>query len=180
METRQFLPRRVLAPLDKLLDCIIALSIVGIALLVFVQVLLRYVFHAPLMGIEELCLFPTTWLYLAAAVKASSEQNQLIARVLEIFLRRRRQIYFLRALAALVGTGILMWLTYWGYDFLKYSLRVEKTSDTLFIPMIYTEAAVFVCFALMLLYTAVEFMEYVRLFRNTPPDLATGKGEERA
>ena len=41
METRQFLPRRVLAPLDKLLDCIIALSIVGIALLVFVQVLLR-------------------------------------------------------------------------------------------------------------------------------------------
>ena len=49
METRQFLPRRVLAPLDKLLDCIIALSIVGIALLVFVQVLLRYVFHAPLM-----------------------------------------------------------------------------------------------------------------------------------
>mgnify|MGYP000985851403 FL=1 len=136
METRQFALRRVLVPLDRILDGVIVLSIIAISLLVFVQVLLRYVFRSPLMGIEELCLFPTTWLYLAAAVKASSEQNQLIARVLEIFFHRKKQIFLLRAIAAFVAAGILIWLTNWGYDFLKYSLRVEKTSDTLFIPMI--------------------------------------------
>ena len=29
-----------------------------------VQIVLRYVFHAPLMGVEELLYFPTIWLYL--------------------------------------------------------------------------------------------------------------------
>ena len=35
----------------------------SIATLVFIQVILRYVLHHPLMGIEELLLFPTIWLY---------------------------------------------------------------------------------------------------------------------
>jgi len=58
-----------------------------VAVLMFVQVILRYVLKMPLMGIEELCYFPTVWLYLFAAVKASSERGQLVARVLEIFLQ---------------------------------------------------------------------------------------------
>lgn len=158
----------MLRPLDKAIDVLIVLSIIAITLLVFGQVLLRYVFRAPLMGIEELCYFPTTWLYLFAAVKASSEQNHLIARVLEIFFSRKKYVYLLRSIAAIIGSGILMWLTYWGYDFLKYSLRVEKLSDTLFIPWIYAEASVFLCMALMLLYAIVEFIEYAHLFLITP------------
>lgn len=168
----------MLLPLDKALDGIIVLSIIAISLLVFGQVLLRYVFRSPLMGIEELCYFPTTWLYLAAAVKASSEQNQLIARVLEIFLHRKKYVFLLRAVAALLASGILCWLTYWGYDFLRYSLRVEKLSDTLFIPWIYAEAPVFICMALMLLYTAVEFFDYIHLFLTTSEEVsATGQEE---
>ena len=178
MATRQIALRRMLLPLDRVLDCVIVLSIIAISLIVFGQVLLRYVFRSPLMGIEELCSFPTTWLYLAAAVKASSEQNQLIARVLEIFLHRKKPVCLLRAIAALVGSGILVWLTYWGYDFLKYSLRVEKTSDTLFIPTIYMDAMVFVCFALMLLYGIVEFIEYMHLFMTTPGDVPAIAEEE--
>ena len=170
--------RKILRPLDKALDIFIVLSILAIASLVFGQVLLRYVFRAPLMGIEELTYFPTTWLYLFAAVKASSEQSHLIARVLEIFFHKKKQVYLLRATAAIITTGILMWLTYWGYDFLKYSLRVEKLSDTLFIPWIYAEASVFLCMGLMLLYGIVEFIEYARLFSATPPDLPFSAEEE--
>lgn len=177
METQDFALKRILKPLDWFVDCVIVFSIIAIALLVFTQVLLRYVFQSPLMGIEELCLFPATWLYLGAAVKASSEQNQLIARVLEIFFKKKKQVYLLRAVAALIASGILIWLTMWGYDFLKYSLRVQKTSDTLFIPMIYTEAPVFIAFALMLLYTAVECIGYILLYRATSSDSLMGKEE---
>ena len=168
MTTQQLPLRKMLRPLDRLLDILIVLSILAIALLVFGQVLLRYVFRAPLMGIEELCYFPTAWLYLFAAVKASSEQNQLIARVLEVFFSRKKYVYLLRSIAAVIGSGILMWLTYWGYDFLKYTLRVQKLSDSLFIPWVYAEASVFICMALMLVYTVVECIEYLRLFMITP------------
>lgn len=71
--------------LDKVLDWINVFSLLSVAVLMFVQVILRYVLKMPLMGIEELCYFPTVWLYLFAAVKASSERGQLVARVLEIF-----------------------------------------------------------------------------------------------
>ena len=67
---------------DKLQDALLVVLITTVSLLVFVQVVLRYVFHAPLMGIEELLLFPTTWLFMIGAVKASSEKTQIVARVL--------------------------------------------------------------------------------------------------
>ena len=62
--------------LDKVLDWINVFSLLSVAVLMFVQVILRYVLKMPLMGIEELCYFPTVWLYLFAAVKASSERGQ--------------------------------------------------------------------------------------------------------
>ena len=85
--------------LDKVLDWINVFSLLSVAVLMFVQVILRYVLKMPLMGIEELCYFPTVWLYLAA-VKASSERGQLVARVLEIFCKRQRSIFLLRGIAA--------------------------------------------------------------------------------
>lgn len=165
--------------MDHVLDVIIVLNLIAIAILMFIQVLMRYVFRSPLMGIEELCYFPTTWLYLFGAVKASSEKGQLVARVLEIFFKKMRSVYLLRGIAAVLSTLILMWLTYWGYDYLKYALRVDKETDMLFIRWIYAEAIVFVSMALMLFYTVVEVVEDIVLYRKTPVD-APVKSEEVA
>lgn len=150
------------------LDWALPVLITGVTLLVFIQVLLRYVFNAPLMGIEELMLFPTTWLYLFGAVKASSEKTQIVARVFEIFLKTQKSVYLLRAVAAAVSCVVLIWLTRWGYDYLKYTLRVQKESPTLYIPTIRYESAVFISFVLMLLYSLYEIVEYVKLYRATP------------
>lgn len=130
--------------LDKVLDWINVFSLLSVAVLMFVQVILRYVLKMPLMGIEELCYFPTVWLYLFAAVKASSERGQLVARVLEIFCKRQRSIFLLRGIAAFASSAILLWLTWWGYDYLKYALRLQKETASLYLPWIYAEAAVFV------------------------------------
>lgn len=154
--------------MDRILDCVIVLCLITVALLMFVQVVMRYVFKSPIMGLEELCYFPTTWLYLFGAVKASSEKNHLVARVLEIFLKKRRAVYVLRSIAAVFSSGVLMWLTYWGYDYLKYALRRNKQTDMLFLPWIYVEATVFISIFLMLVYTIVEFIEYMRLYAKTP------------
>lgn len=172
------MPRKLLSYFDQLVGLFILLNILALAILVFTQVLLRYVFRAPLMGIEELCYFPSTWLYLFAAVYASSEKSHLYARVLEIFIKEKRKVYLLRAFAAAVTTPILMWLTYWGYDLLKYSLRVEKETDTLFIRWTLAEGAVFVAFALMLFYTIVEIVDYIQLYKGADLPLAKAIEEE--
>ena len=147
--------------LDKVLDWINVFSLLSVAVLMFVQVILRYVLKMPLMGIEELCYFPTVWLYLFAAVKASSERGQLVARV--------------RGIAAFASSAILLWLTWWGYDYLKYALRLQKETASLYLPWIYAEAAVFVSMFLMTLYTLLELRDMITLYRTTPASLPVEK-----
>lgn len=155
---------------DTLMDWSLPILITGVALLVFVQVLLRYVFNAPLMGIEELLMFPTAWLYMFGAIKASSEKTQIVARVLEIFLKRQRSVYLLRAVGAAASTVVLLWAMKWGYDFFRYSLRVWKESPTLYIPTFWYEGVVFVALVFVLVYTVREIAEYLALYAKTPGD----------
>ena len=125
--------------LDKVLDWINVFSLLSVAVLMFVQVILRYVLKMPLMGIEELCYFPTVWLYLFAS------------------------------------SAILLWLTWWGYDYLKYALRLQKETASLYLPWIYAEAAVFVSMFLMTLYTLLELRDMITLYRTTPASLPVEK-----
>ena len=161
----------ILVNIDRVVDTFIVINIVAIAFLACAQVFLRYVLRMPLLGIEELCYFPTIWLYLGAAVKASSEKGQLVARVLEICIKKQKTVYGLRSIAAIVSTGILCWLTYWGYDLLKYSLRMEKMTDTLFLPWLLIEAVPFIAFAMMLVYAAIEAWEYFKAYTTTDPGM---------
>ena len=161
---------------DAFLDLSLPVLITGVALLVFIQVLLRYVFNAPLMGIEEMLMFPTTWLYMCGAVKASSEKTQIVARVVEIFLKRQRSVYLLRAIGAAASTVVLIWVMKWGYDFFRYSLRVWKESPTLYIPTFWYEGVVFFSLVFILIYTICEITEYLTLYAKTSSDLLVEKG----
>ena len=140
----------------------------GISFLVFAQVLLRYVFCSPLMGIEELLFFPTSWLYFFGAVKASEEGVQVVARVLEIFLKRKKSVWLLRFIGSCCSFAVLVWLTRWGWDYWKYAFRVKKLSATLLIPMVWAEATVLIGFVLMSFYTLLETFRYLMLWKNTP------------
>jgi TRAP-type C4-dicarboxylate transport system permease small subunit len=161
-----------LVAVDRVVDVFIVLNIVALVVLACVQVFLRYVLRMPLLGIEELCYFPTIWLYLGAAVKASSEKGHLVARVFEIFIKKQRTVCLLRCAAALVSGVILCWLAYWGYDLLKYSLRVEKVTDTLFIRWLYIEAMPLIAFVMMLFYSFLEAWEYFKAGRAADTAMA--------
>lgn len=163
---------------DKALDRMLIILISIISLLVFVQVLLRYVFHAPLMGIEELLLFPTTWLFMLGAVRASSEKTQIVARVLEIFSNSPRFISGIRTIASIMSTCVLLWLLRWGYDYFKYLMRVHKESPVLYIPTIFYEIMVFIALILMTIFTLVELYDNIRHFKAGTVEALRMEGDE--
>lgn len=135
----------------------------SIAILIFVQVLLRYVFVAPLMGIEEILAFPTIWLYFLGGVNASRERSHIVAKILEVFMKKPITIYIENIFMSLFSTGIVLWLTYWAYDYFRYSLRSWKLSSSLSIPMFIGESAVFICLLFMSLYTILELIENISI-----------------
>ncbi len=128
----------------------------------FFQVMTRYVFEIPVMGLEETLLYPTLWLYVMGAVNASRENTHIRANVLEIFIKTDRQKNILAIVGEALSLIIGCWLTYWAWDFTKYSLRVWKESPTLYLPTFYVDVALVVGLVLMMLFTARQLWQHIR------------------
>jgi len=137
------------------LICIVALG-------QFVQVVTRYVLQVPVMGLEETMLYPTLWLYILGAVNASRENSHIRANVLEIFLTTKRQHTVLAIIGEIVSLIVGLWLLSWAWDYTRYAWRVWKESPTLYIPTFYSDVALVVGLALMMLYTAWHLWGHVR------------------
>lgn len=148
--------------LDRFAKYLLTTLICIVALGQFAQALTRYVFQIPVMGLEETMMYPTLWLYILGAVNASRENSHIRANVLEIFLKTKRQHTILAIIGEILSLIIGLWLLYWAWDFTRYAWRVWKESPTLYIPTFYSDVALVVGLALMMLYTAIHMVGHVR------------------
>ncbi|SEG19079.1 TRAP transporter small permease [Vibrio hangzhouensis] len=140
--------------------------IASVALMQFVQVVTRYVFEVPIMGLEESMVIPTLWLYMLGAVNASREDTQIRANVLEIFIKTERGHQILALISETISLVISSWLTYWAWDYVKYAWRVWKESPTLYIPTFYHECSVFIGLLLITLFIAMHIVRLIRQLKS--------------
>lgn len=140
--------------------------IASVALMQFVQVVTRYIFEVPIMGLEESMVVPTIWLYMLGAVNASREDSQIRANVLEIFIKSERGHTILALVGEIISFIISSWLTYWAWDYVKYAWRVWKESPTLYIPTFYHECSVFIGLLLITLFIAIHIVKLVNQLRT--------------
>ncbi|MCG8483355.1 MAG: TRAP transporter small permease subunit [Clostridia bacterium] len=143
-----------------------AILMIALPLIVLIQVLLRYVFKAPLMGIEEVMLFPTIWLYMVGGANASMERNHISCGILTLYIKSGKPMQIFNILKSLLSLLISLWLTYWAYGYCAYSLKSWKLSNLVEIPMFFAESALFVGLILMTFYTGVELVDNIKIFLN--------------
>ena len=139
-----------------------------VAIMEFYQVIMRYILELPVMGLEELLVYPTLWLYFLGSVNASREDTQIKANVLDVFLKTVRAKMIVRVIADLLSVIVASWLTYWAWDYFRYALRVWKESPTLYIPTFYAECAMFLGLVLMTFYAASYLVRNTRKLFNLP------------
>lgn len=130
-----------------------------VAVMEFYQVVMRYIFEIPVMGLEEMLVYPTLWLYFLGSVNASREDTQIKANVLDVFLKTDRSRLIVRVIADLMEVVVASWLTYWAWGYFRYALRVWKESPTLYVPTFYAECAIFICLALMTMYALIYLVK---------------------
>lgn len=153
----------------RLVDLQYALSVVVALFLVFlivVEVILRYLLKAPLMGIEELMLVPTIWLYMLGGADASYERSHIECGILTLYIKKERTVRIFQLFKTAISLLLLLWLTRWGWHYLNYSLKLGKVSDLLYIPMVICEGAMFVGFALMSVYAVRDVVQAVQKLRE--------------
>ena len=133
-----------------------------VAAMEFYQVVMRYIFEIPVMGLDEMLVYPTLWLYFLGSVNASREDTQIKANVLDVFLKTDRSKLTVRVIADLMGVVVSIWLTYWAWDYFRYALRVWKESPTLYVPTFYAECSVFIGLVMMTIYAMVYLVKNSR------------------
>ncbi|RRJ82867.1 TRAP transporter small permease [Aestuariirhabdus litorea] len=148
--------------MEKLFRYTLAALISTVAGFQFLQVITRYVFETPIMGLEEVAMIPTLWLYILGAVNASREDTQIRANVLEIFLSTERARHILLVVSETCSLVISIWLTSWAWNYFRYALRVDKETPTLYLPTLIYESALFFGLLLMTLYTAWHLLGHLR------------------
>lgn len=138
---------------------VVLVFLIMIPLLVVMQVILRYVLQMPLMGIEEIMLFPTIWLYLLGGGVASSERDHIQAGILALYIKKEKPqaVFFL--IRTIVSVLISGWLTYWAFKYFLYSMKVWKLSSLLYLPLFFGECAMFIGLVFMTYFTFVELLD---------------------
>lgn len=147
--------------------------ILMLVILVFVQVILRSL-NLPLMGIEELLIFPTIWLYMLGAANASEERSHISVDILEVFLSNETVLTILDLAKNIISLLIGIVLLYWLFRHFSYSFTVWKLSPLLSMPMFFAESALFIGLLLMDLYTLSDVVTSVK---NTKKYFANKKSE---
>jgi len=145
--------------IGRIMETVLLALLIIIPVLVSIQVILRYLLHLPLMGIEELLLFPSIWLYMLGGANASRERSHIECGVLVLYMRKEKSLAFFKFIKTAIAFVISCWLTYWAWWFFMYSLNTWKLSDLLYLPMFFGESAIFIGLVLMTLFTFIEVVD---------------------
>lgn len=154
--------------MEKFFKYVLPLLISIVAAMQFYQVLMRYIFELPVMGLDELLVYPTLWLYLLGSVNAAREDTQIKANVLDVFLKSDRSRLVVRVIADLMSVIVSSWLTYWAWDYFVYAKRVWKESPTLYIPTFWAECSLFIGLFLMTAYSGWYLYKNARQLVGQP------------
>jgi len=148
--------------MDRLQRIVLIATSLFISVFMFVEVMLRYVFHKPIMGIEEILPLGAFWLYFIGASYGSFKRTHIKAEVVEMMVKNPRRVAITRVVASVITFGVSLYLCKWGFDFFVYGLTQGQFSATLFIPMVYSQSAVFFGLILMTFYFLIELIDRVR------------------
>lgn len=166
--------------LSKFERAIMVATSVVIVVLVMIQVILRYVFKHPIMGVEEMATLLGFWMYFIGAASGSRERSHIRADLLNVLVKDSRRLVFIKSIVSLFTLTMVALMTNWTWNYVTWSIKTYELSPSLGIPMIYSQAALFVAALLMLLYTLVEFMDYfLQLIGKKPIQISLDTDSEK-
>ena len=132
-----------------------------IIVLVFVEVLLRYVFGSPLFGIEELICIIAMWLYFIGASYGAYERSHIKAELMYIWFKKPRSYALIKAISSLITFVLSIIIISWAYPYFIWGITKGETSQALLLPMVLSQSVIFFSAILMSFYFFVELIDYI-------------------
>lgn len=121
--------------LSKIEEYVLFFAGLFIFISIFIQVLLRYIFHTPLYGLEELCAIIATWFYFIGTAYSTYSRSYVSADILPIFIKNPRIIKGAKIISlsiSIVASGILF---YYSYIFAQWVYKNNVITPTFLISL---------------------------------------------
>ena len=128
-------------------------------LLVFVQVIMRYLLDVPMYGVEEVAAFSAVWLYFIGGAHGAYARGHISASLIEVLLPEGAGRRLIRLMSSLATTVLAGWMTLWALQYLEWTIRKGTMSVELGVKMVWVHMSMPIGLALMTLYFALEFLE---------------------
>ena len=155
----------ILIRIDKLLiklqEYILIFTSVGISLLIFSAAFVRYILESDFYGSEEIVMLLAFWLYFIGSALAERENSHISANMVNVFVKNERIKQFFAILKYTLSLAICLIVTYWSYEFIMRSFRLNPSTPVLRMPLVYTQIPVFISFALMNVYILLHLIQSI-------------------
>ena len=156
--------------LPRVIGFVLIASGVTLVLLLFSQVWLRYIFHLPLLWVEEVALIPAFWLYMLGAAYGAYERSHIKVELAHLLTKRPRRRLIIHFIAPSLDLPSLCFLSAGGYSLFIWDLKFNPQSYTLRLPFLYAHSSMFFGGILVAFYFLIETVDLARqIFRGKAP-----------
>ena len=163
------IPRWIWDAKLAVLHIIMAVTTIGFTALVFIQVVVRYFFNAPLFGVEEVATYLAVWLYFTGSAYGVYRQNHISASIMDVLVpgeKGRDVIALAVAVISIVVTAYMFWIC---AKYFVWSVERVPRSPELKMPLGFVHVSMVFGIGLMLFYHALEIILRVSALRRGEP-----------
>lgn len=143
-------------------SAIMMIANLGVVVLVFISVLMRYILQKNTGGMEEMIVIIATWIYFMGGTYGSYENSHITADFLSVFIHGEKAKKVVAMVRLLLSLIILFAASYCAAELLMYTVQTPSNTSILKIPMTIVYLPVFAGIFLMTFYTAVHLVQSLR------------------
>jgi TRAP-type C4-dicarboxylate transport system permease small subunit len=139
------------------------LSISGLSLtiLIFTQVVSRYVFNTAIFGIEELASCIAVWMYFIGCSVGAEQKEHISASLADMFINTPKGKKIHEITICIINIIIAGWMTVWAWQLTSWTLKFNMTSTELNIGIGYIQLAMPIGLGLMTFYFLADLIQKI-------------------
>ncbi len=159
-------PRLLWNALLRLQRIVMLATILFTVISICVEVVARYIFHSPIVGLEELAAYVVFWLYFTGGSYGAYERSHISADLSQLFLKNPVSYARAHVVSSFISTAVCVYAIPWGWEYFKWGRDMNELSNATFLgetyPVMYFQAAVPVGIVLMAFYFFMEFTQWFK------------------
>lgn len=152
--------------LTKIFDNIMFVSSGLVCLLIVIGAFMRYILKKDFYGSEEIILLIAFWMYFIGSAVAAYEGSHISADLISSYLKSEKQRIVLKIVQGFISLLLFIILTWWAFEFNKFSLNVGQKTQVYKIPMVASLSAVLFSFVLSTFYTIINIFKDIEQYKK--------------